>query len=127
MMGRWKNRDHDETRQRGHEDAGSMIEGPRTIGDLQRHLDALYGPKDRARGDAGCFLWLVEEIGELAGALRTADDDALAAEMADVLAWLATVANVRGIDLDRAVWQKYGTACPGCGAVPCACDPADKP
>jgi NTP pyrophosphatase (non-canonical NTP hydrolase) len=109
------------------EDAGLMIDGTRTIGDLQRHLDALYGPKDRARGDAGCFLWLVEEIGELAGALRTADDAALAAEMADVLAWLATLANVRGIDLDRAVWQKYGTACPGCGAVPCACDPAEKP
>ena len=47
--------------------------------------------------------------------------------MADVLAWLVTLANIRGIDLEAAVWQKYGIACPGCGAVPCACDPAEKP
>ena len=47
--------------------------------------------------------------------------------MADVLAWLVTLANVRGIDLEAAVWQKYGIACPGCRDVPCSCDPAAKP
>jgi NTP pyrophosphatase (non-canonical NTP hydrolase) len=47
--------------------------------------------------------------------------------MADVLAWLATLANIRGIDLEAAVARKYGVACPGCRAVPCVCDPAEKP
>ena len=48
-------------------------------------------------------------------------------EMADVLAWRVTLANVRGVDLEAAVLAKYGQACPGCDAVPCVCDPAAKP
>jgi NTP pyrophosphatase (non-canonical NTP hydrolase) len=87
----------------------------------------MYGAKDEARGDAATFLWLTEEFGELATALRSGSDEELALEMADVLAWLATLANIRGIDLEAAVWRKYGRACPGCGALPCACDPAEKP
>jgi NTP pyrophosphatase (non-canonical NTP hydrolase) len=98
-----------------------------TLGTLQRIIGQMYGAKDEARGDAATFLWLTEEFGELATALRSGTDEELALEMADVLAWLATLANIRGIDLERAVWTKYGRACPGCGAVPCVCDPAEKP
>jgi NTP pyrophosphatase (non-canonical NTP hydrolase) len=98
-----------------------------TIGAVQRLIRDLYGAKDAARGDAATFLWLVEEVGELATALRSGTDDELALEMADVLAWLVTLANVRGIDLEAAVRRKYGRACPGCGKVPCGCDPAVKP
>ncbi|MEO6811181.1 MAG: MazG nucleotide pyrophosphohydrolase domain-containing protein, partial [Isosphaeraceae bacterium] len=60
-------------------------------------------------------------------ALRSGTPEELALEMADVLAWLVTLANIRGVDLEAAVWQKYGRACPGCGAVPCVCDPSEKP
>ena len=87
----------------------------------------MYGEKDAARGDAVTFLWLTEEFGELATALRSGSDEELALEMADVLAWLATLANIRGIDLEAAVARKYGVACPGCEAIPCVCDPAEKP
>ena len=98
-----------------------------TLGALQRMIRHLYGRKDEARGDAATFLWLAEEFGELATALRSGTHDELAMEMADVLAWLATLANVRGVDLEAAVLAKYGHACPGCGAAPCACDPSEKP
>lgn len=99
-----------------------------TLGFVQRRIAELYGGKDAARGDAATFLWLVEEIGELATALRSGSDEELALEMADVLAWLATLANMRKIDLADAFARKYGAACPGgCGRVPCACDPAEKP
>ena len=101
--------------------------GGLTIGGLQRRIRALYGAKDEARGDAGCFLWLAEEFGELATALRSGTPEELALEMADVLAWLVSLANVRGVDLEAAVRAKYGDACPGCGGVPCGCDPAEKP
>jgi NTP pyrophosphatase (non-canonical NTP hydrolase) len=94
---------------------------------LQQQIRRMYGAKDEARGDAATFLWLTEEFGELATALRSGSDDELALEMADVLAWLVTLANVRGIDLEAAVLKKYGVACPGCRAVPCVCDPAEKP
>lgn len=87
----------------------------------------MYGAKDEARGDAATFLWLTEEFGELATALRSGTNEELALEMADVLAWLATLANLRGIDLEDAVQRKYGSSCPGCQEVPCLCDPAEKP
>ena len=46
---------------------------------------------------------------------------------ADVLAWLATIANVAGVDLDAAVRKKYGSGCPGCGQFLCQCDISEKP
>lgn len=98
-----------------------------TLAALQRRIRALYGAKDAARGDAGTFLWLTEEFGELASALRSGTHEELALEMADVLAWLATLANIRGVDLERAVYLKYGRGCPGCRTTPCACDPSEKP
>src|SRR3954464_8576809 len=101
--------------------------GGLTLGALQTMILQLYGQKDAARGDAATFLWLAEEFGELATALRSGTDEELALEMADVLAWLATLANIREIDLEAAVRKKYGNACPGCGLSPCACDPAEKP
>jgi NTP pyrophosphatase (non-canonical NTP hydrolase) len=97
------------------------------IRDLQRRIAQLYGAKDEARGDAATFLWLAEEFGELATALRSGTQDELALEMADVLAWLVTLANIRGVDLEKAVWRKYGQGCPGCQATPCRCDPLEKP
>ncbi len=98
-----------------------------TLHDLQRLIRDIYGEKDAARGDAVTFLWLTEEFGELATALRSGTHEELALEMADVLAWLATLANIRGIDLEAAVRKKYGDACPGCHTAPCVCDPAEKP
>src|SRR6516225_8913136 len=101
--------------------------GGLTLSALQAIILQMYGEKDEARGDAATFLWLTEEFGELATALRAGSQEELALEMADVLAWLATLANIRGVDLEAAVWKKYGVACPGCGNVPCVCDPAEKP
>ncbi len=98
-----------------------------TIAELQEQIRLLYGSKDAARGDSATFLWFAEEVGELASALRSGTDEELAFEMADVLAWLVTLANVRGIDLEAAVMAKYGQTCPGCAQVPCRCAPSAKP
>lgn len=108
-------------------DMGEATPDGLTLRTLQDRIHALYGSKDAARGDLATFLWLTEEFGELATALRSGTSEELAREMADVLAWLATLANLRGIDLGAAVWQKYGRGCPGCGGEPCGCDPAEKP
>lgn len=87
----------------------------------------MYLEKDLARGVDGTFMWLMEEVGELAAALREGTIDEQAAEFADVLAWLTTIANVVGVDLAAAVRQKYGAGCPGCGQLVCICDDAGKP
>ena len=84
--------------------------------------------KDEARGVEGTFMWLMEEVGELAAALRDGSPHAeLAKEFADVLAWLTTIANVAGVDLEDAIRLKYGSGCPGCGQLVCTCSPTEKP
>ncbi len=75
-------------------------------------IRARYYATDSARGAAGTFLWFSEEVGELAHALGnlergTPDRDNLSEEFADVLAWLATLANIAGVDLEQAVRAKY--------------------
>ena len=75
----------------------------------------------------GTFMWLMEEIGELAAALRESPKEEIAKEFADVLAWLATIANVAGINLTEAVQMKYGQGCPGCHKMICVCADSEKP
>lgn len=87
----------------------------------------MYGEKDDRRGAEGTFLWLMEEVGELAAALRESSHEELEAEFADVLAWLATLANVKNVDLTKAVQRKYGGGCPGCGKMVCGCSDLEKP
>ena len=98
-----------------------------SLADLQSLIRTMYSSKDEARGIDGTFMWLMEEVGELAAALREGKRDELAREFADVLAWLATIANVAGIDLEQAVLAKYGRGCPGCGQLVCRCDMSEKP
>ena len=100
---------------------------PVTLSRLQQLIRDLYDAKDRQRGVEGTFMWFMEEVGELSAALRAGDKAELTAEFADVLAWLATLANLAGVDLEAAVQAKYGGGCPGCGRTPCACDRAEKP
>jgi NTP pyrophosphatase (non-canonical NTP hydrolase) len=97
------------------------------LAELQRLIRDLYGSKDASRGIEGTFMWFMEEVGELSGALRGGTSDELALEFADVLAWLVTLANLAGVDLEGAVRRKYGSGCPGCGRQPCVCAMADKP
>lgn len=98
-----------------------------TIAEFQELIRRMYLRKDVARGVDGTFMWLMEEIGELASALRHGTQTEKAAEFADVLAWLATIANVAGVDLAEAIAQKYGQGCPGCGQLVCVCPDAGKP
>lgn len=96
------------------------------IRDFQQLIEKMYSHKDRQRGSAGTFLWLMEEVGELAEAIAGGHPQHdKAAEFADVLAWLATLANVEGIDLSDALHAKYGKGCPGCGRMVCTC--TEKP
>jgi NTP pyrophosphatase (non-canonical NTP hydrolase) len=87
---------------------------------LQGQIEATFGTRDRSRGADGTFRRLVEEVGEVAKALRAADRSALTLELADVVAWTLSVAVLHGIDLDDAL-QRYGRGCPRCGASPCRC------
>ena len=90
------------------------------LADLQEALRRTYYERDVERGPDATFRWLTEEVGELAKALRRGELDELRHEFSDVLAWLASLANLTGIDLEEAA-ARYAEGCPKCGASPCEC------
>ncbi len=94
-----------------------------TIRSFQQLIRDRYFATDSARGGAGTFLLFMEEVGELATAIHdnrpvgtppalkrqapTAEERAnLEEEFADVLAWLMTLANIHGVDMETAL-SKY--------------------
>lgn len=91
------------------------------VSEFQRHIGELYLAKDQRRGAELTFLWLIEEVGELAEAVRRKERAELEAEFADVLAWVASLANLLDVDLERAIAAKYPSRCLRCDAKPCAC------
>ncbi len=91
-----------------------------TIREFQQLIDRMYSDKDRKRGSAATFIWLMEEVGELAAAVREGTPQQKAHEFADVFAWLVTLANVEGVDLEQAI-RKFTGGCPGCGKIVCEC------
>lgn len=98
-----------------------------SLADFQQLIRDMYFRKDAERGIDGTFMWLMEEVGELAAALRDGSHQDKSEEFADVLAWLTTIANVAGVDLSEAIHKKYGSGCPGCGQFVCTCPDAGKP
>lgn len=93
------------------------------LSELQATMRATYLERDATRGRDATFRWLTEEVGELAKAMRTGDRENLQHEFGDVLAWLLSLANVEGVELEDAI-ARYATGCPRCGASPCGCAPA---
>ena len=88
---------------------------------FQQRIEEIYLQRDAARGVPGTLLWFVEEVGELVRAIRRQEQKNLEEEFADVYAWLATLASLHGIDLERIGRKKYGAGCPKCAGTPCSC------
>jgi NTP pyrophosphatase (non-canonical NTP hydrolase) len=91
------------------------------ISELQNTLRRTYYRRDAKRGRDATFRWMTEEVGELAKALRKGARSDVVHEFGDVLAWLASLANLSGVDLEEAV-ARYAAGCPRCGSVPCECE-----
>ncbi|NPB00339.1 MAG: nucleotide pyrophosphohydrolase [Crenarchaeota archaeon] len=93
-----------------------------TIREFQELMRNLYYERDSRRGIERTFMWLVQEVGELARAIMKNDKENIEEEVADVLAWLASLCNLLGIDMETAAMKKYPGRCPKCGSIPCRCD-----
>ena len=89
---------------------------------FQQLMADTYGERDRARGTAATVAWLAEELGELAQAVRKGTPADQLHELADVLAWLASLAEQLGLSLEDAA-QRYAAGCPRCAHTPCTCPP----
>ena len=97
---------------RPHPDTPEATPAGLTVSAFQQLIRTRYLATDAARGVPGTFMWFVEEVGELATALQEnapertpteAQRTNLAEEFADVLAWLTTLANIAGVDLETAL------------------------
>ena len=91
------------------------------IHEFQEMMKRLYFHRDSERGVKGTYDWLVNELRELGEALEEKDKEAVEKEFADVIAWLASLANISGIDLEKAAVNKYSGKCPKCQRSPCQC------
>jgi NTP pyrophosphatase (non-canonical NTP hydrolase) len=91
------------------------------ISEFQRLMQEIYGHNDRRRGGKATMLWLVEEIGELAEAIRREESENIKEELADCFAWIGALANIYEVDLEEAFLKKYPGVCPTCRQKICTC------
>lgn len=78
-----------------------------TLKEFQNLMKTMYYDRDSIRGIYATFAWLVEELGELAEAMLSNNKDGVEEEIADVLAWTASLANLLGVDIEEAIRKKY--------------------
>jgi len=78
-----------------------------TIREFQELIRKYYYERDSKRGLERTFIWFIEEVGELARAINKGGRENIEEEIADVAAWLVSVANLLGIDLEKAILKKY--------------------
>lgn len=90
-----------------------------TIDEFQKKIKEIYLRKDADRGIEGTFTWFVEEVGELARAIR--NEQNFEEELADCAAWLFSIANIVDVSMEDAI-RKYENGCPKCSKTPCICD-----
>ena len=94
------------------------------ISEFQKLMKDLYFHQDLNRGIEKTFIWLVEEVGELASTLKQdseLDLNKVSEEMADIIAWMSSLANLLEIDLEKALVDKYPNKCIKCNSNPCCC------
>ncbi len=92
-----------------------MPTAPLSVRAFQQLIRTKYSATDAARGTPATFMWFIEEVGELSTALADngpgkvptpAQRANLAEEFADVFAWLCTLANINGVEMEAAL-EKY--------------------
>jgi len=91
--------------------------------EAQEMMRRVYFERDRARGVDRTVLRTFQELSELSEKImEQRNQSEIASEMADVFAWVCSLANLLNVDLSEALSEKYGDRCSRCRASPCRCD-----
>ncbi len=103
----------------------SREDRPRSIYKWQQMFNKIYGRSNTSQSVEQLGFHLMEEIGEVAKAMRLGNVPKLQDELADVFAWSAaiitrcqTITN-ETYRFDEVVWARYPYACPHCESNPC--------
>ena len=86
-------------------------------------MKTLYFERDKKRGQLGTYNWLKDELEELCEALNENNKEFLEAEFADIIAWLASLANIENIDLEKAFLTKIPKLMPQMQNIPLLMSP----
>jgi NTP pyrophosphatase (non-canonical NTP hydrolase) len=98
---------------------------PLDIEEAQEMMRRIYLERDKIRGIKGTLERTFDELEELRDAIYNEESKpTIADEVADVFAWLCSVANLLEIDVSGAFYEKYSDVCSKCKNSPCDC-PAD--
>ena len=90
--------------------------------DVQALMRRIYYERDVERGIDRTLLRTFQELGELSEAIqRNKGLSEVSAEMADVFAWVCSIANLLNINLYEVLYEKYPDVCYRCGKAPCEC------
>jgi NTP pyrophosphatase (non-canonical NTP hydrolase) len=97
------------------------------IEEAQEMMRRIYLERDRARGISGTLKRTFDELYELRNAIGNSETTkSIANEVADVFAWLCSLANLLEIDVSDAFYKKYSNVCSKCKKSPCDCpEPPD--
>ena len=92
------------------------------IEEAQKMMRRIYLERDRARGVEGTLKRTFDELEELREAIENKESTTtIANEVADVFAWLCSLANLLEIDVSDAFYKKYSNVCSKCKKSPCDC------
>ena len=91
------------------------------IEEAQEMMRKIYLERDMARGVDGTLKRTFDELEELRDAIQKEDSKS---DIADVFAWLCSIANLLEIDISESFYRKYSDVCSKCKNSPCDC-PAD--
>ena len=92
------------------------------IEEAQEMMRKVYWDRDMKRGVKRTLQRTEEELAELSSAiLDNEGTQAIENEIADVFAWLCSVANLVEVDVSDAFYKKYTDACSKCKQSPCTC------
>jgi len=92
------------------------------IKDAQNLIRKIYLERDRERGMERTLLRTFQELAELSDAIsKDMSLKDIKDEVADVFAWVISIANLLDIDLGEVILNKYNNACSRCEKVPCEC------
>lgn len=90
--------------------------------EAQDIMRRIYFDRDKARGLEETLLRTSEELRELNDAIMSGKNkEEVSREVADLFAWVCSLANLLDIDLSDALYEKYPNVCSKCGESPCAC------
>ncbi|MHA1881913.1 MAG: MazG nucleotide pyrophosphohydrolase domain-containing protein [Candidatus Thorarchaeota archaeon] len=92
------------------------------IEEAQDLIRRIYLERDRERGLERALLRTFEELAELSDAVhRNKLSKEIEDEIADVFAWVISIANLLEINLGNALLSKYNDVCSRCKKNPCDC------